>query len=88
MCFNMYPAKEVQIICPGLGIYSGIFTIYIQCTLKESRTITIVFYALCLLHVLSTATIVGDSLSTIIGVSNNFICKNIISYYQYADASL
>ena len=72
-------AKEVQIF-PGLGLYSGIFVIYLQCHLKESRTSTIVFYVLCLLYVLSTATVVFDMLSNILQVSNNSICKNIIFY--------
>ena len=80
MCFNLYPAKEVGLF-PDLGIYSGIFAIYIQMASKDFRTTSIVFYALCLLYVLSTASVVGDTLlSTIIGsdVSNNSIRKNII----------
>ena len=72
-------AKEVQIF-PGLGLYSGIFALYLQCHLKESRTSTIVFYVLCLLYVLSTAVVVLDMLTNILGVSNNSICKNIIFY--------
>ena len=80
--FNLYPAKEVQLeLLPRLGIYSGIFSIYLQCVLsKESRTTTIIFYALCLLYVLSTATIVGDLLEFVIRVSNNSIFKYIIFY--------
>ena len=40
---------------------NGIFAIYIQCVLStESRTTSIVFYSLCLLYLLSTATIVSD----------------------------
>ena len=70
-------AKEIQLF-PGLGIYSGIFVIYLRFAFKESRTTTIVFYSLCLLYVLSTATIAGELLSLMIGVSNNSICKNII----------
>ena len=77
LCFNLYPAKEVQLFL-GLGIYSGIFAIYLHCTLKESRTTTIVFYTLCLLYVLSTGTFVCDLLFAILDVSNNSICKNII----------
>ena len=73
-------AKEVQLF-PGLGIYSGIFSIYLQCVLsRESRTTTIIFYALCVLYVLSTATVVSDLLEFVIQVSNNSICKNIIFY--------
>ena len=67
-------AKEVQIF-PGLGIYSGIFAIYLQYALtrKESRTATIVFYGLCLLYVLSTVSVVSDLLANTIEVSNKIL---------------
>ena len=39
---------------------------------------SIIFYALCLLYILSTVTITSDLLGLIIEVSNNFICKHII----------
>ena len=84
MCFNLYHAKEVQLFF-GLGIYSGIFAIYLQSASKDSRTTTMVFYALCLLYILSTASVVSDLLQVILvnidslGISNNSICKNIIS---------
>jgi hypothetical protein len=58
----------------GLGIYSGIFAMYLQCPLKEFRTAIIVFYVLCLLYVLSMATVVIDLLKIILEVSNNSIC--------------
>ena len=78
--------KKVQLF-PGLGIYSGIFVIYLHCVLsKESRTTSIVLYALCLLYVLSTATIVSDLLGYIIDVSNNSICKYIFFFISYAVA--
>ena len=72
-----------QLMFPGLGIYSGIFVIYLQLASKDSRTTTIIFYALCLLYILSTATVVSDLLVFIIDsdVSNNSICKNIMYYY-------
>ena len=83
MCFkfDLHPAKEVQLFF-GLGIYSGIFTIYLQFASKDSRTAIIIFYALCLLYVLSTATVVSELLYSrgILDqdVSNNSICnKNI-----------
>ena len=71
-------AKEVQLF-PGLGIYSGILAIYLHYALtrrKESRTTTIVFYALCLLYILSTATVVCDLLVYIVEVSNKSTSKN------------
>jgi hypothetical protein len=70
-------AKEVQLLL-GLGIYTGIFAIYLQCPSKESRTASIVFYVLCLLYVLSMADVVFDLLQIILDVSNNTICKVII----------
>ena len=70
-------AEEVQSFL-GLGIYSGIFAMYLQCPLKESRTAIIVFYVLCLLYVLSMASFVCDILQNILEVSNNSICKIII----------
>ena len=77
LTWSLQVAKEVQLF-PGLGFYSGIFAVYLQCPSKTSRMATIVFYALCLLYVLSTATIVSDLVAFILEVSNNFICKNII----------
>ena len=70
LCIFCTLVKEVQ-LCPGLGVYSGIFAIYLQCASKDSRTTTIVFYALCLLYFLSTATVVGDLVEYIIMVSDN-----------------
>ena len=79
MCFNLYSAKEVRLF-PDLGIYSGIFAIYLQIESKDSRTRTIIFYALGLVYVLSTATVVCDLIEALIvsDVSNNSICKNTI----------
>ena len=76
-------AKEVRLI-PGLGIYSGILVMYFQCQSNEptSRTTTIVFYAICLLYVLSTVNFISDLLALILGVSNNSICGKDIIFYQ------
>ena len=73
-------AQKVQLF-PVLGVYSGIFAIYLQWTSDESRTLTanVVFYAICLLYVFCAATVVGDFISYIVQVSNKFsICKSII----------
>jgi hypothetical protein len=70
-------ANKVQFFL-GIGIYSGIFALYLQCPLKESRPAIIVFYVLCLLYVLSMASVVSDLLASILEVSNNSICKIII----------
>ena len=80
MCFKLYPFQSSPITLPDVGIYSGIFALYLKFQLNKSRKRTIVFYALCLLYVLSTATIVCDFVVIIlqIEVSNNSICKNII----------
>ena len=87
ICFILYLAYEAQLFPgPTLGLYSGIFAIYLQCLSKESRTGNITFYVLCLLYVLSTATVVSDLLTNLLGVSNNSICKNIFFLVSYADA--
>ena len=67
-----------------LGLYSGIFAIYLRCPSQKSRMAIIVFYVLCVLYVLSTATVVCNWLTVVLDVSNFFqmICKNII-FYQY-----
>ena len=79
--------KKVQLF-PGLGIYSAIFIIYLHCVLsKESRTTGIVFYALCLLYILSTAAVVSNLLGNVIQVSNNSISKYIIFFISYTAAS-
>ena len=52
---------------------------YLQCPSKKSRTATILFYAVCLLYVLSTITFAGDLVACIIEVSEySSICENII----------
>ena len=70
-------ANEVQLFL-GLGIYTGIFAIYLQCPSKESKTAIIVFYVLCLLYVLSMTDVAIDVLQNILDVSDNSICKIII----------
>jgi hypothetical protein len=66
-------AKEVQLL-PGLGLYFGIFAMYLQYASKTSRTTTILFYALCILYVLTTVSVVVDLVTIIVGeVSNNYI---------------
>ena len=68
-------AKEDQLF-PGLGLYSGLFAVYLQCSSSKSRTAIIHFYALCLLYVLSTVTVVSDLVIVTLQVSKNPICKN------------
>ena len=57
---------------------------YLQCAaLRTTSSATIVFYALCLLYILSTASFVSDFLTIILKVqvvSNNSLWKNIIFY--------
>ena len=55
-----------------------LFAMYLHCSSSNKfRTPTILFHALCLLYVLSTATVVIDLVSLILQVSNNPICKFI-----------
>ena len=77
-------ANEVQLFA-GLGLYSGLFVMYLQYQSTGTgtgtgRKATIVFYATCLLYVLSTIDFVSDLLNSFISnVSNDYICrKNII----------
>ena len=73
-------AKEVQLF-PGAGLYSGIFALYLQCQSKKAGTAIILFYAVCLLYILSTASFVSDLVALILEVvSNNFISKKYLSY--------
>ena len=77
--FKLSLAKEFQLFPRGLGLYSGIFVLYLQHPPdRSSRRPIIVFYVLCLLYVLSTATVVIDLLSLILGVSNNSVCKKFL----------
>ena len=50
---------------------------FLQCSSNKSRMAIIIFYTLCLLYVLSTATVVSDLVVAIFQVSNNPICKSI-----------
>ena len=71
-------AKEVQLFS-GLGLYTGIFAIYLRCASKSSRAANVVLYTLWLLYVLSTVSFVCDIITSMFQVSNNsIICKNII----------
>ena len=67
-------AKEVQLFS-GVGIYSGIFAVYFQCpsNTSKTRTANVVFCALCLLYVLSAATLALDLEAVMYDVSNNSI---------------
>ena len=82
-------AKEVQSF-PGLGLYSGIFAMYLYYSSEsnKSRTTTILFYALCLLYVLSTVTVVSDLVSLILQVSNIPICTKNVNFYQLCSGML
>ena len=69
-------AREDQLF-PGLGLYSGLFAVYLQCSSNKSRTAIIYFYTLCLLYVLSIASILSDLIVAILQVSNNPIYKSV-----------
>jgi hypothetical protein len=79
MCLSCTLAKEVTVhLFLGLGVYTGIFALYLQCPLKESKTAIIVFYVLCLLYALSMTDVAMDLLVFVLTVSNNSIRKIII----------
>ena len=79
--------KEVQLF-HGLGLYAGIFVVYLQSQSDKStgRTATIVLYAICLLYILSTVSFISDlAAATVVlepEVSNNSICSKDIIFYQ------
>ena len=81
-------SKEVRLFS-DLGVYSGIFVMYLQCSLRDSesraRTAKIIFYLLCLLYVLSMATVVGDILNFILQI---FVSNNSIFYQLCSNVSL
>ena len=62
---------------PGVGIYSGIFVIYLRHeeSMKSKRA-TILFYLLCALYVLSTALVAIDITRYIIEVGDNSVYNN------------
>ena len=71
---------------PGLGLYSGVFAMYLHWTSENStgRTPTI-FYALCVLYILSTVTVVGDLLQNIflnVSTNNSIILPVRISFFN------
>ena len=74
-------AEKVQLFLSGVGLYSRIFVMYLQCASKNSRMAIIIFYVLCLLYVLSTATFVSDLIAIILEVSYNSICQNIFLFF-------
>ena len=85
---HMLKFDTVPCQIPILGLYSGIFAMYLKFQSNKFRKATIVFYALCLLYVLSTATICSDlgimmlQLLKETEVSNHSISKVIIFYNQ------
>ena len=83
---KLYPCYYKLLKKSCLGVYSGIFAIYLQCPSDESRarSANIVFYILCILYSFGAASVVGDLLADIFAVSNNLICKDIILIISYA----
>ena len=81
------PAKKVQ-LSHGIGLYSGIFALYLQCQSSKSRTAIIIFYAICLLYLISTLNFVGDLIFLILEVSGIAICKNNNFHQPYSHVSV
>ena len=75
-------SNEVQLLFPVLlGLYSGIFAMFLKYQSNKSTggKQTIVFYALCLLYILSTFTVVCDLVVIILQIEVSYISisKNI-----------
>ena len=78
-------SNEVQLPFSGLlGLYSGIFAMFLKCQLNKStgRRPTIVFYALCLLYILSTFTVVCDLVVVILQLEVSHISISKISLFN------
>ena len=76
-------AKQVELF-PGLGLYSGIFVMYLQCQSNGStgRMAANFFYAICLLYVQATFSFISDLVLKVPSVSNISICSKNIIFYQ------
>ena len=59
------------------GLYSGLFTMYLQSPSINSMKTSITFYALSILYLLSAATLVSDLVALIIEVSNTILSVRI-----------
>ena len=73
-------AKEVQLFT-GLGLYSGTFAMYLHLQYQSNKStgrMPAIFYAICLLFVLSTVDFVSDLAATIL--DNSISSKDIIFY--------
>ena len=56
---------------------------YLQCYgTGTGRRATIIFYAICLLYVLSTLDFVSDLATLILQVSDNYICRKNIFFFN------
>ena len=78
-------SNEVQLLFHGLiGLYSGIFAMFLKCQLNKStgRRPTIVFYALCLLYILSTFTVVCDLVVVILQLEVSHFSISKISLFN------
>ena len=81
MCFKRVALSKEVLLLSGLGIYSGIFAMYLQCPSKDSMTANIVFYVLCLLYALSTASVLSDLIAIILEVSKTILSS--VRLYRY-----
>ena len=86
MCFNLYPAWKSPIIPRSRNLFRNIRHISTMHNDEESRTINIVFYSLCLLYILSTATVLSDLLEVIFEASNNSIYYKNNTFISYTVA--
>ena len=81
-CTFLLVANKVQLF-HGLGLYSGIFALYLHCPSDKTRKSNVVFYILSLLYVFCAATFISDLITVIFGVSNNSIWRKILSLSSF-----
>ena len=74
-CGSCFKKCDIIAISLRLGLYSGIFAMYLQHHSSKKGTHgtkNILFFSLCVLYVLSVATVITDMAVFIYGVSNKF----------------
>jgi len=75
VCFNLQSCQCSPITTFGLGLYSGIFAVYlIICSSNKftGKMTSTVFYGLCILYILSTVTYVIDFVQSFYLFSNTY----------------
>ena len=60
---------------------------YLYYASTKSKT-SVIFYSLCLLYILSVATVISDLVALVVHVSDNSICKNFLFFFKISVVQL